>query len=96
MIRGTIARIGRDDLMLAFLNRHERPEFVELRDLPLRMASVCGSKRLRTLSGMWVSPAEHTRASLIEDPRHQWLHLAHWCGVCGNVLTGGGGAVRRR
>ena len=64
---GQLRRLGRgkppscDDLMLAFLNRHELAEFGGLRDLAFANGFVCGSKRLRTLSGTWVSPPS-TRA----------------------------------
>src|SRR5216683_6701339 len=48
-----------------------RPNSVGLASLPLRMISVWGSNTLTTLSGKWVSAAQHPGAGLGEDlPNH--------------------------
>jgi hypothetical protein len=48
--------VPRDGLMLAFLDGDQLPNSVGFAILPLRIASVCGSKTLSTLLGTCVSP----------------------------------------
>ena len=72
--------VGRDDLMLGFLNGDELAEFGRLRRSCLSESlRYAVQTRLSTLSGTCTSPPSHARPRLIEDPFDQRRHLACSC-----------------
>ena len=67
--------VGGDDLMLGFLNRDELAEFGGLRDLAFPNGFRVRFEDAEHFVGHVRIAAEQAGASLLEDARHQRLHL---------------------
>src|SRR5262249_54450976 len=72
---GRMDRVRGDDLMLAFLNRHELAKLRRLRDLALPNRFRVGLEEAQHLIGHVRVTAEQPGARLCEHTRHQWLYL---------------------
>src|SRR5262245_43247063 len=73
---GRMDRVRGDDLMLAFLNRHELAECRRLRDLALPNRFRVWLKDAQHLLGHVRVTAEQPRARLRKHARNQRLHLS--------------------
>jgi hypothetical protein len=97
-IRGAarVHLVGRDDLLLRFLEGDEIPNSFGLEILPFRMVAVCGSKRLRTLSRTWVSPPSN-RARVWWTTRSTSGRIrCKWARAWSRIGAAPAAAVRRR
>ena len=67
--------VGRDDLMLRFLNRHELSEFRRFGDLAFPNRFRVRLEDAEHFIGYVDISAEQARTGLLEDARHEWPHL---------------------